>query len=165
MEVVPIICKIYIRFNKSFDVSKDVFNGSLAKTHENAVIWLFSHFQYVLVAVAFSVSSHFRLPMRTNIPFMYYLVLISIVLVALLLQGDVDVVSQVFSLQKGVPIVFRVVLLLTVVLDAIIALGIEWILVDKVIREIQLRKERDDPSNLVMDSPISASPTRHYYGF
>lgn len=146
-------------------MSKDVFNGSLAKTHENAVIWLFSHFQYVVVATAFSVSSHFRLPMRTNLPFIYYLAFISIVLVLLLLQGDIDSVSQVFSLQKGVPILFRVVILLTVVLDAILALGIEWILVDKVIREIQLRKERCDPSNMVLDSPLSASPTRHYYGF
>jgi hypothetical protein len=87
-----------------------------------------------------------------------------------LLLGDstkpFDVFSYVFSLQKGVPLVFRGVLLLTVALDALIAFGVEWIFVDKIIREAQLRKERKDPSyHLVEMSPVSSSPTRHYYGF
>ncbi len=130
------------------------------------VIWLFSHFQYVIVAVAFSISSHFRLSMRTNLPFMSYLVFISLILIILLLLGDgtkpFDVFSSVFSLQKGVPLLFRVTLLLMVVLDALAALAVEYILVDRVIRQMQSPKVRTKDLEL---SPLSASPTRHYYGF
>lgn len=102
--------------------------------------------------------------MRTNTPFMYYLAFISSVLVLLLLVVDNDVISKVFSLQKGVPILFRFVLLLMVVLNGIVALACEWILVDKIIRERQLRKEMGDMSKLVPTSRLASSPTRHYYG-
>lgn len=31
----------------SFDTDRDVFNQSLAKTHENTVVWLWAHFQFI----------------------------------------------------------------------------------------------------------------------
>ena len=44
--------------------------------HENTIFFLIAHFQYLTLALAFSVSKPFRKPIYTNIPLMIYLVLI-----------------------------------------------------------------------------------------
>ena len=44
--------------------------------HENTIYFLIAHFQYLTLALAFSVSKPFRRPIYTNLPLMIYLVLI-----------------------------------------------------------------------------------------
>ena len=44
--------------------------------HENTIYFLISHFQYLTLALAFSVSKPFRKPIYTNWPLMIYLVLV-----------------------------------------------------------------------------------------
>ena len=44
--------------------------------HENTIYFLIAHFQYLTLALAFSVSKPFRKPIYTNLPLMIYLVLI-----------------------------------------------------------------------------------------
>jgi soluble P-type ATPase len=44
--------------------------------HENTIYFLIAHFQYLTLALAFSVSKPFRQPIYTNWPLMIYLVLI-----------------------------------------------------------------------------------------
>ena len=44
--------------------------------HENTILFLIAHFQYLTMALAFSVSKPFRKPIYTNIPLVIYLLII-----------------------------------------------------------------------------------------
>ena len=51
-------------------------NDNPTPCHENTIYFLIAHFQYLTLALAFSVSKPFRKPIYTNWPLMIYLILI-----------------------------------------------------------------------------------------
>ena len=55
---------------------EDIINEDPMACHENTIYFLISHFQYLTLALAFSVSKPFRKPIYTNWPLMIYLVLV-----------------------------------------------------------------------------------------
>ena len=136
----------------SFDPVKDVYNSNLARTHENTVIWLWTHFQFVWVALAFTITHHFRLPFWTNIPYKVYLSLITPVLSAMLLIPVNDSSSwlyQWFQIQVGVPVSFRVALFFLSILNLLICLGWEIVVVDKFLRERDLVRQTEQQDLLI----------------
>jgi hypothetical protein len=136
----------------TFDPVKDVFNSNLARTHENTVIWLWTHFQFVWVALAFTITHHFRLPFWTNIPYTAYLALITPVLSVMMLIPVNDSSSwlyQWFQIQVGVPVPFRVALFFLSILNLLICLGWEVVVVDKFLRQRDLIRQFEEQDSLI----------------
>ena len=65
--------------------------------HENTIYFLIAHFQYLTLALAFSVSKPFRQPIYTNWPLMIYLVLIYFYSIWITINCD-DWSAKVFSI-------------------------------------------------------------------
>ncbi|KAI9202868.1 uncharacterized protein BJ171DRAFT_460964 [Polychytrium aggregatum] len=88
----------------------DTSQGNLLRTYENTGVWLFSHFQYIFVIVAFTASSRYRRPLWTNIGYFLYLIFIVCFLTAMLVVSDSDIDSlsngtyywRLFPMRKGV---------------------------------------------------------------
>nr|KAJ3419765.1 hypothetical protein HK105_006533 [Polyrhizophydium stewartii] len=104
----------------AIDPHTDTSQDLLVKSFENTSIWLYSHFMFAVVAAAVSLTTHFCRPVWTNVFFTAYLGAITAVLLALLLlvvnessarmpgpEEYADAVSWLFSIQPGVPPLFR----------------------------------------------------------
>ncbi|KAI8907999.1 hypothetical protein EDD86DRAFT_208692 [Gorgonomyces haynaldii] len=85
---------------------QDTAMALLVKSHENASIWLFSHFMLAIVPVSMSWVSHFRKPFWTNLQFMSYFAILFIVLSYLLLV-PFSLFDGLFSIREGIPFTFR----------------------------------------------------------
>jgi hypothetical protein len=83
----------------------------LIKSQENTSIWLFTHFQFVIIAFAFTVAPQHRRAFYTNIPFLLYSLIIFLILSLMLLCSDSSLafkdLSYFFSIREGVSAEFR----------------------------------------------------------
>mmetsp|Transcript_44124 Transcript_44124/g.71834 ORF Transcript_44124/g.71834 Transcript_44124/m.71834 type:complete len:1218 (+) Transcript_44124:80-3733(+) len=55
-------------------ISGPIEQGQGTTSFENTVTWVFAHFQYFIVAVAFSTSKPFRKPLYTNVSYLLFLI-------------------------------------------------------------------------------------------
>ncbi|KAJ3342837.1 DNA-directed RNA polymerase III core subunit ret1 [Gonapodya sp. JEL0774] len=107
----------------------DVNLGNLLKSQENVVIWLFGHLQFITASLVVVVSSRFRSPFWTNVPFTAYLSVMTGLLIGMLLAGDrtswwASFLSGTFGLRDGIPLSFRWKLVVLWVVDT--AVSVLW---------------------------------------
>ncbi|KAI8850206.1 hypothetical protein BC829DRAFT_432106 [Chytridium lagenaria] len=102
------------------DPTTDVTGSNLVTTHENTAIWLFTHFQFAILALVFCFSSPHRRPAWTNLSFITYLLVCLICLAGMLLLSDDELgfaqFALLFNIREGVPRVFRVGVLVLAVM-------------------------------------------------
>jgi len=110
-------------------VPDDINEGLLTNSFENSAMWLFTHVMYVHEALAFSITTTFRRPFWTNLPYFFYLIFIYILLSIFLLMKDGDLgfggLQYVFGIREGIPSNFRWELFILMILNGLIAV-IVW---------------------------------------
>ncbi|KAJ3119335.1 hypothetical protein HK098_005586 [Nowakowskiella sp. JEL0407] len=86
-------------------------NQLLVSSHENTSFWLFAHFQFISVALAFCVAVNYRKPFWTNILFTFHIVLVLAAGTAMVIAGDTHpafpILKYLFGIREGVSDGFR----------------------------------------------------------
>ncbi|TPX32624.1 hypothetical protein SmJEL517_g04278 [Synchytrium microbalum] len=113
-------------------------DGLLISSQENVVTWLFTHFQYVIVALAFSVATSYRKPFYTNLPYLAYMIFISAVLTMIAQYPSESrsayFLNAVFSLRAGLPRIFRLELITIAFAQMLVAVLWELVVVERLVR-------------------------------
>ncbi|KAJ1561305.1 hypothetical protein HK096_005192, partial [Nowakowskiella sp. JEL0078] len=125
-------------------------NLVLISTHENTVLWLFSHFQFAAVALALSLPVNYRRPVWTNVWFLLHLVLASGVMIGLVETMDdhpaFSILKYMFGLREGVTEGFRTSLWILAGMNAVMCIVWEVLVVDVFIRMWVRRRDANSGS-------------------
>jgi hypothetical protein len=134
--------------NFSIDPESDTLENMLIRTQENTSIWLFTHFQFAILALSFAAVSPFRRPPWTNISFVAYFILCIIGLSSMMLLGDSEAsfknFAELFTIREGVGHEYRVSALYLAATNLILSLTWEVVIVDRVVRRWVLRREHKE---------------------
>ncbi|KAJ3204180.1 hypothetical protein HDU67_009736, partial [Dinochytrium kinnereticum] len=121
----------------SIDPAEDVTGSNLVTTYENTAIWLFTHFQFAILALVFCLASPHRRPAWTNLWFTAYLLVSLISLSGMLLLSDDELgfsqFATLFNIREGVPRTFRVGVLFLATCNAAVSILWEVVVVDRVV--------------------------------
>ncbi|KAI9000254.1 hypothetical protein BC832DRAFT_147677 [Gaertneriomyces semiglobifer] len=128
------------------NVSTDVHNGTPIRTHENTVIWLYTHFQLAIVPFALTLISKFRLPVWTNFGFSAYLLALFCALTGMLLSmgregSGYEIMTRLFSLNTDIPGGFRFGLWCMAMANMACCVAFEILVVQDVVRRRMTEKE------------------------
>ncbi|KAJ3102089.1 hypothetical protein HDU97_000803 [Phlyctochytrium planicorne] len=145
------------------DPLSDVTGSNLLTTHENTVIWLFTHFQFAILALAFCLSSPHRRPAWTNPSFTLYLLFCLASLSAMLLFSDNQTgftqFAFLFNIREGVPYEFRVGCLILAACHTGVSLLWEIVVVDQGVRRWVVGKEAREQEGVKKKMEVKAGIT------
>ncbi|KAJ3193692.1 hypothetical protein HK101_004356 [Irineochytrium annulatum] len=132
----------------SIDPERDVNGATVFNTYENTAIWLFSHFQFVILSLAFCLTSAHRRPAWTNGTFVLYLIMISITLVLFLLLSEhnagFELFSLVFNIRSGVSMEYRIGALFLAACNLAASVAWEVVVVDWIVNKwVMVLDERE----------------------
>ncbi|KAJ3119934.1 hypothetical protein HK100_000103 [Physocladia obscura] len=132
----------------------DTISNLLIKSQENSVVWLFAHFQYAILSLAFIFASPHRRPMHTNL--LYIIMFLAVTGVMSLMQlsweewRGFDFMQNVFSIREGVQWGQRITALYLAVTNLIFSLIWETIFINRFMRSWVESREGFDDKKLVL---------------
>ncbi|TPX78470.1 hypothetical protein CcCBS67573_g00203 [Chytriomyces confervae] len=119
------------------DPTNDALGDMLIKSQENTVVWLFAHFQYAILSLAFIFRSPHRRPLYTNALYIIQLLIVigTMILMQLSSEGwaGFEFMQTVFSIREGVKWEQRTESLYIAAMNMVLSLiwetiFIEWLL-------------------------------------
>ncbi|TPX67104.1 hypothetical protein SpCBS45565_g04019 [Spizellomyces sp. 'palustris'] len=128
------------------DPVADIHDTTISKSYENTVLWLYTHFQFAICALAFSITSTYRRPFWTNTPYATYLLLLFCILTGMLLSlgragSGYEFMARLFDLRTGVPDDFRFAVWCIAMANLGCALIFEAVVVNGLVRKWVARQE------------------------
>ncbi|KAJ3351145.1 hypothetical protein HDU83_009224 [Entophlyctis luteolus] len=142
----------------------DTISALLIKCQENTVVWLFTHFQFAIVSVAFMMSSKHRSPLYTN--FLYILQFVSICGIMSLMQLSWEqwpgfgFMEQVFSISRGVQWGQRITALYLAATNLLVSIAFEVIIIEKFVKRRVFEKEQKDRNKVITRLGVQAGILR-----
>ncbi|KAI8621821.1 hypothetical protein BC830DRAFT_1092401 [Chytriomyces sp. MP71] len=126
----------------------DVVGSLLIKSEENTVVWLFAHFQFAILSLAFIFKSSHRKPLYTNLLYLLYLTLVLGVMVLFQLSWEqwqgFDIMQEVFSIREGVSWNQRIQSLCIAGLNLVLSLIWETVIIDRFVTKwVEERESKD----------------------
>ncbi|KAJ3411940.1 hypothetical protein HDV05_001465 [Chytridiales sp. JEL 0842] len=126
----------------------DTIENMLIKTQENTSVWLFTHFQFAILAFVFAAISPFRRPIWTNVAFIAYFILCILGLTSMLLIDDKDPsfpnFSSMFTIREGVGRDYRVSAIYLAATNFLLSLTWEVVIVDRIVRRWTISREHKE---------------------
>jgi hypothetical protein len=99
------------------------------KSHEATSIWQFSHFQYLIIPLAFSIISNFRKPFYTNLWFNIYFFL-AFLITFVVLFSESETKQWIFKTVEQ-PLMFKIWQSILLLLQLVLSIGIEIVIFKK----------------------------------
>ncbi|XP_053993306.1 polyamine-transporting ATPase 13A3-like [Hylaeus volcanicus] len=129
----------YVRFIP--DSTKTHFDSDDLQGYENTVVFIVSSFQYIVACLALSMGRPWRKPIYTNTIFTGIMVILSISSILFLLSPTTISKLSVWLAIVPLPSYFRISLSLLVICNSVTTLLFEKIVVRKLARDYQARKD------------------------
>ncbi|KAJ3237407.1 hypothetical protein HDU81_009505 [Chytriomyces hyalinus] len=121
------------------DPTNDALGDMLIKSQENTVVWLFAHFQFAILSLAFIFRSPHRKPLYTNVLYIIQLLIVMGTMVLMQLSSEgwagFEFMQTVFSIREGVKWEQRTESLYIAAMNLVLSLIWETIFIEWLLRK------------------------------